>query len=228
MRHAWVFLTILGTSVGALAQERPGPGEILIESTGPDAHHERRTVPLPPPGPEREAFLKDFLVVDLNANAVRDGSGSISPTEFYTRLQRADLVSQAEERRRQRIWLMGGGGAVAVAGVVAGILVMSSAQNTNTPGCVADVYTHNACIESSSRTSTAGALILTAGLTVGAGLFTWGALIPEMVTSPNETVRLATGYNLALAEKHGATGARLQIIPSLSPGHAGLIARVSY
>ena len=38
----------------------------------------------------------------------------------------------------------------------------------------------------------------------------------------------ATEYNLALAQKHGATGARLQIVPSLSPGHAGLTARVSF
>lgn len=228
MRHAWVFLTILGGSAGALAQERPGPGEILIESTGPNAHHERRSVPLPPEGAQRDAFMKDFLRVDLQTNAVRDASGSISPTEFYTRVQRTDLAARAEERRRQRIWLMGGGGAVAVAGVVAGILVMSTAQNTNTPGCNADVSTHNACLESSSKTSTAGALILTAGLAVGTGLFTWGVLTPEMVTTPNETVRLATEYNLALAQKHGATGARLQILPTLAPGHAGLVARVSF
>jgi hypothetical protein len=123
---------------------------------------------------------------------------------------------------------MGGGGAVAVAGMVAGILVMSSAQNSNSPSCVVDVFTHNACLESSSRTSTAGALILTAGLAVGTGLFTWGALTPEMVTTPNETVRLATEYNLAVAQKHGATGARLQLVPSLGPGHAGLLARVSF
>jgi hypothetical protein len=49
-----------------------------------------------------------------------------------------------------------------------------------------------------------------------------------MVTTPKETVRLATEYNLALAQKHGATGSRLQIVPSLSPGHAGLTARVSF
>ena len=49
-----------------------------------------------------------------------------------------------------------------------------------------------------------------------------------MVTTPTETVRLAADYNLALARKHGATGARLQLIPSLAPGQVGLLARVSF
>ena len=228
MRHAWVFLTVLGTGAGALGQDRPGGGEILIDSTGPNAHHERRTVPLPPEGPGRDAFLKDFVVVDLQNNAVRVGSQTLSATEFYTRVERTDLVAQAEERKRQRMWLMGGGGAVAVASVVAGLVVMSTAQNSNTPACSTDVFTHNACIDSSTKTTTTGVLILAAGLTTGAGLFTWGVLTPEMVTTPNETVRLAADYNLALARKHGAAGARLQILPSLAPGHAGLLARVSF
>ncbi|HET9158282.1 MAG TPA: hypothetical protein VFN91_16525, partial [Myxococcaceae bacterium] len=219
MRHAWVFLTVLGTGAGTLAQDRPGPGEILIDSTGPDAYHERRTVPLPPAGPERDAFLKDFLRVDPRDNRVTDRSGTVSATDFYTRLQRADLVAQAEDRRRQRIWLMAGGGAVAIASTIVGLVVMSSAPNSNAPGCVTDVFTQNACLDASSKRTTSGVLILAAGLTLGAGLFTWGASVPEMVTTPDETVRLATDYNLGLARKHGAAGARLQLVPTLAPGH---------
>jgi hypothetical protein len=41
-------------------------------------------------------------------------------------------------------------------------------------------------------------------------------------------VRLAADYNLALARKHGATGARLHLIPSLAPGQAGLLARLVF
>jgi hypothetical protein len=95
MRHAWVFLTVLATGAGTLAQDRPGAGEILIDSTGPDSYHERRTVPLPPAGPERDAFLKEFLRVDPRDNRVTDRSGTVSATDFYARLQRADLVAQA-------------------------------------------------------------------------------------------------------------------------------------
>jgi hypothetical protein len=228
MRHAWVFLTVLSSGAGTLAQDRPGAGEILIESTGPDAHHGRRTVPLPPEGPERDAFLTEFLRVDPQENKVTDRSGTLSATDFYSRVQRADLVAQAEDRRRQRIWLMAGGGAVAIASTIAGLAVMSSTQNANAPACSTDVVTHNACLDSNSKKTTAGAVILAAGLTLGVGLFTLGTVVPEMVTSRDETVRLATEHNLGLARKHGAEGARLQLIPSLAPGHAGLLARLSF
>ena len=227
MRHALVFLTVLG-GAAALAQDRPGAGEILIESTGPDAHHEQRRIPLPPEGPEREAFMKEFLMVDPRDNTVRNGPQTLSAADFYTRVGRTDLAAQAEDHKRQRIWLMAGGGAVAIASTIAGVLVIGSAQNSNVPGCNTDVLTYNACIDSASHTTTTGALILAAGIALGTGLITWGAFIPEMVTTPTETVRLATDHNLALAHKHGATGARLQILPTIAPGHAGLLARVSF
>jgi hypothetical protein len=184
MRHAWVFLTILGSGTGALGQDLPGAGEILIESTGPNAHHERRSVPLPPEGPGRDAFLREFVVVDVQSNSTRIGDRALSASEFYTRVERTDLAAQAEDQSRQRVWLMAGGGLVAAAGVAAGLVVMGNAKNTNDPS--------------------------------------------EMVTAPNETVRLAADYNLALARKHGATGARLQLIPSLAPGQAGLLARLTF
>jgi hypothetical protein len=228
MRHALVFLTVLGSGAGALAQDRPGAGEILIDATGPDAHHERRSVPLPPEGPEREAFMREFLVVDLHENSVREGKRTLSASEFYARVERTDLVAQAEDRTRQRIWLMGGGGALAVASVVAGVVVMSSAKNINSPSCSTDVFAHNACVDSHKSTTTAGALILVAGVALGTGLFTWGAMTPEMVTSPRETLRLAADHNLELARKHGAKGAQLQLIPTLAPGHAGLLARLTF
>ena len=63
---------------------------------------------------------------------------------------------------------------------------------------------------------------------MGTGLFTWGAMTPEMVTTPRETLRLAADHNLGLARKHDARGARLQLIPTLAPGHAGLVARLTF
>ncbi|HVP60853.1 MAG TPA: hypothetical protein VMT11_09860 [Myxococcaceae bacterium] len=227
MRPALVFLLVLGSGELALAQERPGEGEILIDATGPEAHHERRKVPLPPEGPGRDAFLRDFMVVNMVDNEVRLGSRILPASEFYTRIERTDLVAQAEDRTRQRVWLMAGGGVVAVASVVGGIVVMSTAQNTNDPGCSVSVPAHNACLDSANHATTAGTILLGAGLALGTGLITWGALIPEMVTSPQETLRLAADYNLALARKHGATGARLQLVPSLAPGYAGLTARLT-
>lgn len=228
MRNAWVFLTALATGAGALAQDRPGAGEILIDSTGPDAHHERRTVPLPPEGPERDAFMREFLVVDLQENSVRSGTRTLSAREFYDRVGRTDLAAQAEDRTRQRIWLMAGGGAIAAASVAAGIALMSTTKNLNSPSCAMNVTVYNACVDSNKNTTTAGVFILVAGLGLGTGLITWGAFTPEMVTTSGETLRLVADHNLALGRKHGAAGARLQLIPSIAPGYAGLQARLTF
>jgi len=228
MRVAGVFLFVLAGGGQALGQVNPGSGEILIESTGPEAHHERRRVPLPPEGPEREAFLREFITVDPIQNEVRLAGKDLSAHDFYTRLDRPDLVARADERSRQKTWLLVGGGVVAVASVVAGILVINSAKDTNTPACSVDVFTKNACLDSNSKTTTAGAILLVAGIAVGTGLMTWGALIPTMVTPRQETLQLATEHNFALSRKHGGEGARLQILPTLAPGHAGLVARLTF
>ena len=83
-------------------------------------------------------------------------------------------------------------------------------------------------VDRSKATTLHGSLIIGAGVVVAASLLTWACLIPEMVTTPEETLHLATQYNRELAKKYGATGASLQIVPSLAPGYAGLTARVSF
>jgi hypothetical protein len=173
MRHALVFLTVLGSGAGALGQDRPGAGEILIDASGPDAHHERRSVPLPPEGPEREAFLREFLVVDLHENSVREASapfriGVLHPGGAHRPRspgRGSDPPAHLVDGRRRARWT--------VASVVAGVLVMSSAKNVNSPSCSTDVFAHNACVDSHKSTTTAGALILVAGVALGTGLFTW-------------------------------------------------------
>ena len=45
--------------------------------SGPNAHHERRSVPLPPDGPERDAFMRDFVVVDVQSNSARVGNRTL-------------------------------------------------------------------------------------------------------------------------------------------------------
>ncbi len=230
MRWALLAVAVLSPFGAARAQAAPDPAEILIESTGPEARHgDRTTVPLPPPGPGRTAFLREFLTVNVHDTQVTRGGRSVSAWSFYNEVGRTDLAARADERTRQRVWLMAGGGLVAVAGVVTGLVVMSNAQNTNDPSCwTGGVITNNACIDRNKATTSAGVLILVASIAVGTGLITWGALIPEMVTTPEETVRLATDRNLELSRKHGASGVRLRILPGVGPGQAGLTARLTF
>ncbi len=228
----WSVLLVLavGSSQPVLAQARPGAGEILIDSTGPDARRGESTyVPLPPEGPERDAFLDAFIRVDGRDNRVTLGGKPISAFDFYSRIGRPDLAAAADERTRQRIWLMSGGGLTIVAGLVSGLLVMASGPDTSSPDCLArgpDVY--KSCVEQSSKATTAGALLIGAGVALGGAFIVWGVSTPEMVTPREETLQLATDYNRALGRSHGATGARLEILPAVAPGFAGLSARLTF
>ena len=228
----WSVLLVLavGSSEPVLAQARPGAGEILIDSTGPDPRNGESTyVPLPPAGPERDAFLAAFIRVDARDNRVTRGGKPISAFDFYNRVGRPDLAAEADERTRQRIWLMSGGGLTIVAGVVSGLLVMASGPDTSSPDCLArgpDVY--KSCVEQSSRATTAGALLIGAGVALGGALIVWGITTPEMVTTREETVRLASDYNRGLGQRHGATGVRLELLPAIAPGFAGLSARLRF
>jgi hypothetical protein len=49
-----------------------------------------------------------------------------------------------------------------------------------------------------------------------------------MVTTPDETVKLATGYNRALGKKYGAPGATFHLLPTFAPGYTGLVARLTF
>ena len=223
----WLALiTLLGA--GTTAEEAQTPQEILVDPTL-GRHEESRQVPMPPEGPAREAFLRDFVRVDPRANEARIGGRTLGAHEFYTRVGRLDLAARADERTRQRIWLFAGAGLTAVAGAVGGAVVLGNAQNLNDPACIAGGNaTYNECVDRANKSTTIGSGLILLGVVAGASLFTWACLIPQMVTSPEETVHLATEYNRALAREHGAPGARLQLTPAFGPGYQGLVARLTF
>ena len=222
-----VFVVLLGAGT-AVAQESQGPVEILVDPAG-GRHEESRQVPLPPAGPEREAFLQEFVRVDPRANEAWVGDRTIGAKDFYTRVGRPDLVARSDERTRDRLWLFAGAGLTAIAGVASGVVVLGNAQSLNDPVCfVSGNASYNECVDRANKTTAIGSGLILAGVVVGVSLFTWACLIPEMVTSPEETVHLATEYNRELARKHGATGAKLQLVPALAPGYQGLVARLTF
>ena len=225
----WSLVLVLVVRAAALAQARPAPGEILIDSTGPGARHGESTyVPLPPEGPGREAFLEAFMRVDPRENQVTVGGQPISASDFYRRVGRPDLAAAAEERTRQRLWLISGGGLTIVAGVVSGLLVMASGPDTSSPECLArgpDAYA--SCVERSTHATTAGALLIGAGVALGGALIVWGVATPEMVTTREETQHLVREHDRALGQRSGA-GASLELLPAIGPGFAGLSARLRF
>jgi hypothetical protein len=227
-RGCLAVLVLVGAGPG-LAQEQQNPVEILVDP-GPGKHEESRRVVLPPEGPERDAVLQEFIRVDPRANETFIGTRSLSPHDFYTRAGRSDLAAQADEHTRQRVWLIAGSVVTLAASATAGAIVLSNAQSLNDPACFlgATNVAYNDCVERNSKTTTIGAAIILAGVVVAASLLTVGLLIPEMVTTPEETLHLAVEHNRALAQKHGAPQARLELLPAIGPGYQGLSARLAF
>jgi hypothetical protein len=154
-------------------------------------------------------------------------------SDFYRLVHRPDLAAWSEDRTRQRTWLISSGTIIAVAGVVTGIIVMGTGPDTSGPECQTNNYSdYTSCYDRASKAQMTGAFILGAGLAVGGVLFVWGMNIPEMVTPSDETLRLATEYNRALAVKHGASppssGVRFRVLPAVGPGYAGLTAKLTF
>ena len=221
-------LVLLGAGPG-LAQEQQNPVEILVDP-GPGKHEDSRRVVLPPEGPERDAVLQEFIRVDTRANEAFVNSRSLSAHDFYTRAGRPDLAARADERTRQRVWLIAGSVVTLAASATAGAIVLSNAQSLNDPACFvgATNVAYNDCVDRNNKTTTIGAGIILAGVVVSASLLTVALLIPEMVTTPEETLHLAIEANRALAQKHGAPQSRLELVPAIAPGYQGLAARLTF
>jgi len=226
-------LTVTGEAGRAAspAQQPADPNEIVIEQDeGKTNRGEGHRVRLPPPGPGRQAFLKEYIRVDPRANAPFVGTDFLSAKEFYGKIGRPDLVVASDSQTAKRIWLMSAATLVTVAGVAGGVLILGNAQSLNDPRCFANGnVSYNDCVNRANETTLVGGLIIGLAVAVGGGILTWALLTPEMVTPPEETVRLATEYNRKLAVRHGAPeGAQLQFLPSVGPKGASLSLRLSF
>lgn len=228
MPRGWLVFVALGCASPVLAQSQPRTEEI-IEQNGPGAQHgDPNRVPLPPAGPSRDAFMKEFVSVDPVGNAASIGGRPVSAFDFYNRVDRPDLAARADERTRQKIWLISGSVLVLAAGVTGGAIEFATAQNPNDPSCSVNTAAYNACIDAHNQNKNIGIALIASSIAISAGLFTWAMIIPEMVTTPQETVALATGYNRTLSRKYGAPGASFHLLPTFAPGYAGLVARLVF
>ena len=156
------------------------------------------------------------------------GTRPLSPQEFYNTVGRADLAARSAERSRQRTWLIVGSVVTLAAGVASGLVVLGNAQSLGDGKCFATPQSYNECVDRNHQTTTIGTVLIASGVVLGGGLFTWAMTIPEMVTTPEESTRLALEHDRALAKKYGAPAARLDILPAIAPGFAGLAARLTF
>ena len=105
-----------------------------------------------------------------------------------------------------------------------------NAQNLNDPACFAQgVASYNRCVDSAQKSSLYGALLIGGGVVVGGLLLTIAALTPDTVTTPEETAKLADGYNKNLVKRLNAVAEpKVSIAPVFGPGGGGLAARFTF
>jgi hypothetical protein len=221
------------------AEVTPPPGvaapalpEVVIDVKQPEREWSTG-VEKPPAGPGREVFDREAISVDAILNEVKRDGKPYGASDFYKLVGRPDLAAWSEDRTRQRTWLIASGTIVAVAGVVTGIIVMGSGPDTSSPQCQTHDYAdYTNCYDRASKAQMTGAFILGAGLAAGGVLFVWGMNIPEMVTTAEQTLKMATDYNQSLCIKHGgsppSSGVKLRVLPVVGPGFAGLSAKLTF
>jgi hypothetical protein len=206
------------------------PGEIVIDPYAHSDHGESMRLALPPAGPGRETFLQDMVRFNPRTNEAFIGTRPLGAQEFYNTVGRPDLAVRSAERTRQRTWLIVGSVVTFAAGVASGVVVLGNAQSLGDGKCFAapQPQVYNDCVDRNHQTTTIGTVLIASGVLIGGGLFTWAMTIPEMVTTPEESAKLALEHDRALAKKYGAPEARLDVLPAIGPGFAGLTARLTF
>ena len=167
--------------------------------------------------------MHEMLVVPPHSTDVYSSRGArqVTAVEFYRMVGRTDLAAESEQRKSTRGWLYAAGFLSFAGGVASGILVSSNAQSLNDPHCFAKgVKSYNECVNNSSSQSLLGAALIGGGVLVGGLFATWAALTPDMVTSPDETARMAAKYNRELAAKLSQPS--VSVTPVFGPGGGGL------
>jgi hypothetical protein len=134
----------------------------------------------------------------------------ITQPDFFRQVGRDDLAQEYARRRTRKVMFIGGGIAVGVAGLVAGLSGSCSVNNAQT--CIANKQT-----------------ILALSAVAGAGIATIGILVKTSPAGPEEIRRLADQYNEGLRRRLAtpppateASAPEIEVQPLLLRGGAGV------
>lgn len=173
----------------------------------------------PATDPAAPRLLGPVELTDENEILVDSPPRTISAVELYGLLGRQDLVDRVHANARARLGLFIAAGAVAAAGVVAGIVffatapVMGGASRCNS-GDLA--YYNSYCQPQWVLHTQGGAFSLVGGLGLGGVMAAVGLLLRPEVLDRVQLDRLIRDANASLP--------RVELTPWLAPGGGGLLA----
>ena len=171
------------------------------------------------------AFQEQYLGVDVSTGQATQGKAHtpLSPIAFYGALQRPDLAAAYQSAAHTKTALYVAGGVLAAAGVVGGLVELSTRPDLTSAYCSSLKNFNSDCGPSDSRHGNLGAGFIAAGVLSGAVLTLVGMRIDPAPVTHVEAQELANGHNRALWQRlRSAQGHSLQLQPALD-AHAGAL-----
>jgi len=188
-------------------------------SPPPDAREAPAVAAMPP------AFFDQALVWDSATHAPRLGreKKTLTRFEFYERVGRPDLVALSRGAMNRRIGFAIAAGALAVGGVIAGVLMLSKATDMNSAFCVDNVDNYNRCTASNRFQQIGGTAFIAAGLGSAMLLTTIAYWQKPDVVDHDEAIHLVSQYNATMLKKLRAVPSSLRWMPAFGP-QGGMLA----
>lgn len=195
--------------VASVAAAQANPNEDVIPQEAPAPAAANAADPTNPPGPPTVSallppeFREKALGWDAQKHSATLGSDHkvLSRNEFFTAIDRPDLVEKSTSLSRRRIILGTAAVVTVVAGLTSGALVLGGSPDLNSPACVTNAAAFNACTDDHRSHVVLGTSLIVAGV-IGASLFaTFAYWSSPSVVDDDEAQRLISRYNGDLLKK---------------------------
>lgn len=143
------------------------------------------------------------------------GGLTLDRAQFYTVVGRPDLAKEAQSRNTSRIIWIAAGSVVAMAGLVSGVILMSS--NDNSYSCTGLGTPFEQCNPVPSNSGTWTGLGLTiGGVAVGVVMIAVGIATTGPVSTSAEDEEMAKKYNRTLLDKLSGKASAPSAVPAVA------------
>lgn len=182
--------------------------------------------PVSPPAEASASFIDLALRVDAKNHITEGRLGKpVSHREFFTLLERADLLAALDARAQRRTWLIVGAVAVGAVAITVGTILLATSPVLASPACESDVRVYNEiCVPRLRLHTASGTATIATGVVLSLVMagFAYGS--DQVMISRDETESMVARYNADLARRLKGAPQGFRVLPVVSPDGAGLVA----